>query len=206
MVRQVAPVADRSTHDMSGGPLAHRNQAVGSLDVRSPQNRAMRSSTRDAPRLLRRSNTRSPADTRAECCSPMRAARSAWSHDRRKSRGGPPNGDNGSQDRPDPAAMPHYNFCIPGECRGNESRPPRLCDPSATERDSAARIGSGTLGPPIRDHRRRARAATTRKGKRGPAVAKRGRALLSSRSSSAWLRSRSSCAVGTRPVVSRVIA
>jgi hypothetical protein len=33
-----------------------------------------------------------------------------------------------------------------GNAGENESRQPRLCDPSATERDTPARIGSGTLG------------------------------------------------------------
>jgi hypothetical protein len=61
---------------------------------------------------------------------------------------GPPNGGQrfSRPRRPGRNAALQLESASRGNAGGNESRPPRLCDPSATERDSAARIGSGTLG------------------------------------------------------------
>jgi hypothetical protein len=126
-------------------------------------------------------NTRSSADTRAECCSPMRAARSECSLDRRKSRTMfvtegvgfeptvPQMGDNGFRDRADPAAMPHYNWSLhPGGMQGGMNLGRRVC---ATHRQRSATVllASGAAlsaanpgSPPTRECRNHAEATVSR--------------------------------------------
>jgi hypothetical protein len=88
-------------------------------------------------RLPERTNTRSPADTRAECSSPLRAARSACSRDRRRSRTmfvnggggirthGPPNGGQrlSRPRRNDRNAASQLEPASRGNAGGNESQP-----------------------------------------------------------------------------------